>query len=62
MGQLWNPDSPILYFTHSHVQISRNKREMLQKYPPPPHPEEDIHPSQGEIECLSPYLATMTTN
>lgn len=78
MSQLWNPDhsgspnsSPPLHPTHththretySHPQVSCKSHEMLQKYPLPAHPEEDIHPPfSREIECLSPYLAAMTTN
>ncbi|KAG7490018.1 hypothetical protein JOB18_026074 [Solea senegalensis] len=41
--------------------VSCNSHEMLQKYPPPPS-RGGYPPFPGEIECLSPYLATMTTN
>lgn len=43
----------LLHITHAHIQanshpqVSCNSHEMLQKYSPPPRPEEDIHSSLG---------------
>lgn len=48
--------------TCSCCQVSCNNHEMLQKYPHPPSPARGCYPPfSRELECLSPYLAAITS-